>query len=637
MNEDLIIPVSPGNVVIPDWEKDDYLSSTLPFEWLYQFKDNSFLLRQLIERIKVKAGLVGVRNFVSLWKAYLESVKQSQGRILDNATDFGGQPFELHCGDYIADDDGITIVDKFGYETLVCPHPIMPVMRLVNIDSGEEKLKIAYKKSRSWRYMIVDKDTLASASGIISLAKYGIMVNSETAKHLVRYITTMESLNYDELDEINSVGRLGWIDGQGFSPYVDELEFDGNLSFSHIFDCVHPNGSYDIWLDTVKEIRKGGIIARILLAASFASVLVQPSNSLPFFVHVWGGTEAGKTVGLMLAASVWGAPGVGNFISTFNSTNVAQELLAGFMNSLPLCLDELQIQADRKDFDKTIYMLSEGVGKSRGAKAGGVQKLSTWRNCILTTGEMPISNGASGGGAVNRIVEIDCKDEKLFSNPREVVRKINSNYGYAGKEFVEMLQDEENLIHAIALQSEIYERLTKGESTEKQAMAASLILAADKLIDEWIFHDGQTLDIKDVEQYLSAKADVSQNERALDWLFDYIAQNDVKFTQNQFGEYTGEVWGCIDVDYIYIIKSVFDRIMRDNGFNATSFLSWAKQRNYIVTEAERTTVRKRLKGISSIPRCVCLKISAGTSEREVRENEQNKREYEELSMEDLPF
>lgn len=637
MNEDLIIPVSPGNVVIPDWKKDDYLSSTLPFEWLYQFKDNSFLLRQLIERIKVKAGLVGVRNFVSLWKAYLESVKQSQGRILDNATDFGGQPFELHCGDYIADDDGITIVDKFGYETLVCPHPIMPVMRLVNIDSGEEKLKIAYKKSRSWRYMIVDKDTLASASGIISLAKYGIMVNSETAKHLVRYITTMESLNYDELDEINSVGRLGWIDGQGFSPYVDELEFDGNLSFSHIFDCVHPNGSYDIWLDTVKEIRKGGIIARILLAASFASVLVQPSNSLPFFVHVWGGTEAGKTVGLMLAASVWGAPGVGNFISTFNSTNVAQELLAGFMNSLPLCLDELQIQADRKDFDKTIYMLSEGVGKSRGAKAGGVQKLSTWRNCILTTGEMPISNGASGGGAVNRIVEIDCKDEKLFSNPREVVRKINSNYGYAGKEFVEMLQDEENLIHAIALQSEIYERLTKGESTEKQAMAASLILAADKLIDEWIFHDGQTLDIKDVEQYLSAKADVSQNERALDWLFDYIAQNDVKFTQNQFGEYAGEVWGCIDVDYIYIIKSVFDRIMRDNGFNATSFLSWAKQRNYIVTEAERTTVRKRLKGISSIPRCVCLKISVGTSEREVRENEQNKREYEELSMEDLPF
>ena len=83
--------------------------------------------------------------------------------------------------------------------------------------------------------------------------------------------------------------------------------------------------------------------ARIMLAASFASALVEPCDCLPFFVHLWGGTESGKTVALMLAASVWASPLMGDYIRTFNSTAVAQELTAGFVNSLPLCYDELQI------------------------------------------------------------------------------------------------------------------------------------------------------------------------------------------------------------------------------------------------------------------------------------------------------
>ena len=52
-------------------------------------------------------------------------------------------------------------------------------------------------------------------------------------------------------------------------------------------------------------------------------------------------------------------------------------------------------------------MLTEGIGKGRGAKTGGLQRIQTWKNCIMTTGEQPITTGASGGGAVNRISEID--------------------------------------------------------------------------------------------------------------------------------------------------------------------------------------------------------------------------------------
>ena len=74
-----------------------------------------------------------------------------------------------------------------------------------------------------------------------------------------------------------------------------------------------------------QKVRSGNVFPRLILAASFASVLVKPLGGLPFFLHIWGGTEVGKTVGLMLAASVWANPEVGRYIHTFNSTSVGRE------------------------------------------------------------------------------------------------------------------------------------------------------------------------------------------------------------------------------------------------------------------------------------------------------------------------
>ena len=155
-----------------------------------------------------------------------------------------------------------------------------------------------------------------------------------------------------------------------------------------------------------------------MLAGSFSSALVEPLGTLPFFIHIWGTTEKGKTVALMLAASVWANPKMGEYIHSFNSTAVAQEMAAGFVNSLPLILDELQMIKERKEFDQLIYQLTEGVGRVRGKrKTGGLQKVHTWQNSILTSGESPITNASSGGGAVNRIIELECDNDMLFENP----------------------------------------------------------------------------------------------------------------------------------------------------------------------------------------------------------------------------
>lgn len=591
-------------VVIPEYTAEQYLNTEEPYAFLYQHKDNRFLLKQLTQKMKDKAGAVGVKCFVALFDAYCQMQAKQSGIIMENSTQFDGQELELFSGDYICDDCGVRYVDKYGFENVVCRHPIMPIQRLCNVDSGEERMKIAYRKGRYWRTLIAEKSTLASSNSILQLAASGVLVTSENAKALSKYLFEVEDLNYDEIPEQKSVGRLGWV-GEGFSPYVDDLVFDGENNFKNIFASVRENGDRQKWIDTMKLVRAEKTAGRLFLAASFASVLVNPCGLLPFFLHAWGGTEVGKTVGLMIAASVWASPKAGDFITTFNSTLVGQEMMATFLNSLPMCIDELQIQtsAGVKDFDKIIYHLSEGIGKTRGAKTGGLQKVNTWKNCFITNGERPISNANSGGGAINRVIEFEC-DEKIYSDLVWLCGVLVENYGFAGRNFVEWLQDGDNLEKACKLQKDYFYKLSKTDSTDKQAAAASVILAADHIATELFFQDGNQLTIDDMLKVMTKKDDVNINLRSYDYVLELVARNPNKFKTNDFGEYQGEAWGKIDGNHIYIIKSVFDREMQDAGFNSTAFLSWAKRMDLLLCDANKRTKKARI--TNGTTNCVCI-------------------------------
>ena len=566
-------------IEFPVYSVEEYYNTAKPYEWLYQYKDDKFLLRQLCEKMKAQAGALGVKAFMSLWNAYLESMAQQQGMRLDNATNFEGQEIELFSGEYICDEYGVMVHDRYGYEQTICRHPVLPVQRLVNIDSGEERLKIAFKKGRVWRSVIAEKTTIASSCSILNLSANGIMVNSENAKQLSTYLMEIENLNYDEIPEQRSVGRLGWVGEHGFSPYVDDLVFDGENNFKHIFNAVKPHGDRQEWLSAMIDMRKEKTPGRLFLAASFASIILQPCGLLPFFLHAWGGTEVGKTVGLMIAASVWASPKMGDYIGTFNSTLVGQEMTATFLNSLPMCIDELQIQSSAgiKDFDRIIYHLTEGIGRTRGAKTGGLQKVNTWKNCIITNGEHPISNAHSGGGAMNRVIEFECT-EKVYSDLVGMCAVINTNYGFAGREFVEYLQQ-----------------------------------------------DGNNLTVEEVAGFMTKREEIDVNARAYDFIFDLVVKNINKFTPNEFGNYQGEIWGKIDGGQIYIIKSTFDKEMSNAGFNSTAFLSWAKRQGKLCTDSQRRTRRARIAGMLS--NCVCL----------IAESIEIPEGFTEIDQEEVPF
>jgi uncharacterized protein (DUF927 family) len=289
---------------------------------------------------------------------------------------------------------------------------------------------------------------------------------------------------------------------------------------------------------------------------------------------------------------------MGEYITTFNSTDVGQEMMASFLNSLPLCMDELQIQAASgiRDFDKTIYKLTEGIGKTRGAKTGGIRKVSTWKNCILTTGEYPIINSNSMGGATVRVIEFECA-EKVFSDLVGLCATLNENYGFAGREFVEYLQTGYNADKVNTIQKDFYRELLKTDSADKQAASASAILAADKIATELFFQDDNALTVADMAQIMTKKEEVNVNARTLEFVHELVGRNPLHFRCNDYGEYKAEVWGKIDDDYVYIIKSVFDRELKLEGYNASSFLSWAKREGIIECDKNgRRTKRARVAG-----------------------------------------
>lgn len=592
---------------IETFTRDDFLRGTAPYDFVYLFHKDKFKFSQVKELVSIRAKEVKVNGFNSKFKDYMGRYHPEIKPVYANFTEFEGQTLELACGKYVCRDD-VCFENNFGDIVEVCNHPIMPVERWVNIDDNTEKLKIRYRKGYVWREITVDKEVLASASKITALAKYGIAVNSENAKYLVKYMTDIESLNFDMIEEKKSVVRLGWIKGYGFSPYVDSLIFDGEESFRDMFRKINYVGDFDKWLELAAMVRREkDPSARIVLAASFASALVEPCDCLPFFVHLWGTSGGGKTVAALFACSVWASPVLGDYMKTFNSTAVSQELTAGFLNSMPLAYDEFQIEKNKKNHDDMVYKLCEGVGRDRGKKTGGLQKLNTWRNTILTTGEQPITTETSGGGAMNRIVEIECNGRTVISNPVELVSKMKDQYGGAGQLFVKYLQEDGVLDEVRETRLKYMKKFSQySDVTDKQAMAASLILTADEITEALMFRDGIRLSIDDIKPFLVTKTDIDINKRCYEFLNDFVVANYAKFNPANNDNYSGEIYGDAREDYVYFIKSKFDQILTDNGYNARAFLSWAARNELIKRNKRQFSISHRMPHTGTTCSCIAL-------------------------------
>ena len=550
-------------------------------------------------------------NMVNLKEKEIKEAAQMKNQIqcvdINNITQFCYEDKEsgeyypnMFCGSWIATEEGIYSQEASRIKSLVCAHPIIPIKRLKNLETNEEQIVIAYKRdSDKWQTVTVPKVDIVSPRTIINLAKFGIQVDSETAKNLIIYLRDIEMYNKDKIRIGYSTGKLGWHKNNLFIPYDKSIKFDGENKFKTLFESINEHrGDYSAWVDLMIELRQKKVKeAKIALAASFASVLIQPLGALPFIVDFYGQTGGGKTVTINVAASVWGNPEAGAYVGNFRSTDVGLETRSDMLNNLPLILDDSNNASKfiKDNYETLIYNLCSGKGKARSNKELGAMKENTWKNVTICNGERPIADFADSGGAINRILEVECLED-IYSDPVKVNETVMKNYGHAGIVFIDHLKSKkvENLKKR---KESIEKELDSCNVTAKQKMAASILLLADKLATECIFMDDCALKVEDIKDILAEKTRVSEGQRCYEYLLEVIETNSAHFNL-EFASI--EQWGLSDTElddngdqYQYFYINPFEEILKKKNFSRKSFMAWAIPRGLVKHNKDRDTINKK--------------------------------------------
>lgn len=619
---------------IENLQANDFMQKKL-YEELFAIKskiDRSEVKFKLMDRAKsLRVKSIAEEFIKEFQKAEQEKEKEEKLsrslQTVENITNFyeddiGKEYPQMACGSWIATENGIFSSETSKARELVCHHPIMPIKRLKNLETNKEQITIAFKRDGLWSEITVPKSNIASTQKIVNLVDYGVQVNTENAKLLIKYLSDVEMYNADMIDIQRSTSKLGWHDDT-FVPYDLSIVFDGEYRFRTLFQSIQESGDYFKWVMLAKQLRScGRLEPRIALAASFASVLIQPLDILPFIVDFYGQTGGGKTVTINIAASVWGNPAPGAYVGNFRASDTNLEVRADMLNSFPMVLDDSKNASKyvQDNYESLIYNLCAGKGKGRSNKELGVAEEKTWNCVTICNGENPISEFADSGGAINRIIEIECCED-IYENPAEINSTVMKNYGFAGRVFVGNLKQFTS-DELKEMKAEIEKGFDGFNFPAKQVMAISTLLLADKLATEFIFKDGRELTVEDVVDIPTRKKDVSEGQRCYEFLLESI----VVYGQHFDAQYDSiDQWGFkerdeLGNDYIFFYISPFETLLKKNGFSRKAFTAWAMNRSLLRCSGNRDTyVRKEGK---KPMRYIVMRIS----DEEIEEEPEKKQE-----------
>ena len=501
----------------------------------------------------------------------------------------------------------------------ICTQPILVFGKMKNVETDEEAICIAYFSSGIWQERVIKREILFNASKVIRLAAHGLNVHSANARDFIRFLDVFMEDNRLALLPKLSASRLGWLPGGRFFPYDRSIVFDGDTENRVLFNAVRSAGCAEKWISYVRELRKNTEL-RLTMAAGFASPLIELAGALPFVLNLWGGSGTHKTVALMVTMSVWGNPTVGELVNTVNATRNYMMNSAAFFFSLPVAYDELQIaKLAFSNIEALVMFLTEGVNRGR-MKYDESQGTKIWRCSFLFTGEEPILKPTSDGGVYNHVIEVETKGP-LTWNGNEVANFVKTNYGHAGKIFIEYIKEHRDNIQGLFREYNA-DILRETGATDKQAASAALMLLGDKLAGECLFPGEHPLTVADIKPYLKTQATVDVAERAYEYICGQIAVNSPKFLNKNTGDRhsTGEVWGRVSNGVCTINKGKLDDLMDRGGFNFDAVKKlWADKGHLLRTTKGRLIDNASILGVKSY----CARIVMDMEEYQQAEDQED--------------
>jgi putative DNA primase/helicase len=603
----------------------DNVMSDETFEYLFTTKDAEIQQKEIEYCRKVARSVGNQGAFNERLKAWRDAEQRAlqSGRKSNMTRFFGKQDKskELKCGEWVADQKGVRMYTASnGRENilLACSIPIYISRIMVNRQDKTARVELTYKykENHNWKSTIVKRSTISDNRAIIKLADFNIPVSSDTAKYLVKYLAKLMDLNDIPIQE--STSKLGWTmvdnDLQFLIPKAksDKIFFDAEDNFQNIYSSIEIKGDFNQWLSLMLELRKEARYEFMIpMAAAAASILVEPLNCNPFITHLYGQTEGGKTVSLMLATSLFANPDPeGHYIGNFKATRTAIEAKSDMLNNLPIVLDDTaQISRSVNDnFSDLIYRLCSGAGKERSNVNLGMRKTPTWKTSVITSGEHPLTNETAQGGAVNRVISVEAKPEKIFKDGHHIVEVIKENYGWGLTliGFVKSIltreekENKDDLTKKDLQQklSDYFKAFTEHRKMEKQAQAGALIMLGDELLEMFLFRDGVRLKASDLMPFLRDDGEISEELRCFRWLIDFTREHEANFYDDlEKSKVVRNNWGRIDREKkrIYYIPGVLERVVNnDSPYSFDRFKKWAKRNNVLKRQGDRYTFKARM-------------------------------------------
>ena len=383
----------------------------------------------LITKIKTQPGssVPANRLLAVIRRRCSEMGKEKGRRLRQRSIDRSNEHFKalglpggIVCPEgYDIDRQGVHVVsfkDGEEHSRPICHAPLVISKRTYDVSSGSHQLEVAWLTKNQWVKKTVPKEAVMDGRKLIALSGKDAPVTSANAGEVVKFLSAFEAVNIERLPEEGTTWKLGWHEQDFVLPgrvYQRPNQVPLNLSlrenFGQLAEGFKKSGTIEGWTRVMEEYVLDRPIPLMMLYASIASPLLRViggEGGKGFIVDASGDTSLGKTTSLRVAASVWGLPDdmEGGIIKTWERTDVGLERMAGFLNSLPLMLDDTKHAIrDPERVSRAMYYLPAGQGKGRGTIAG-VQETMTWRLITLSTGEAPITSFSEDGGARARCI-----------------------------------------------------------------------------------------------------------------------------------------------------------------------------------------------------------------------------------------
>lgn len=556
----------------------------------------------------VKAKLKGKVNLNDLEKAvkHLDRQMKSEKDEFTQALDLYGLEADnllVPRGWKVEISSGVTRFvhngDGSGREVTASFVPVIISRRYHNLDTGFEKAELSFYRDGHWKTALAPRSVIFNRNSILRLADKSFPVTSNNAGDLISYLTDFEQANDAAIPVVKSVSRLGWINSVDFYPFCrdEALEFENDSKeAATIMAGLKASGDESKWLAAARRARENPA-ARFIIAASFASVLTEPLHKRVYFIHLWHNSRSGKTATLKLAVAAWGNPH--KLIGSFNSTIVGLERLASSLRNLPFAIDELQVlNTKRMTTDRIIYMLSQGQGKTRGSRDGGLQETMTWRNIVLTTGEEALLGSSMHDGANSRTFEIyaqPVEDIGLASTMHEV---SELHYGHAGERFVKMLCEDlkANGSFLQGLYDELKAKLKAKHAESIHLDEVAVVCLGDYLSSRYVFEEDEE---EAMEGALETSFAMLENNRQLTQA-DNIERAWEMFTgwlignSGRFEKYAPPpCYGMLDKSRNYlVIPSFAHKALEDAGFSPKKVFRGFAERGYIESQVDSQGIRR---------------------------------------------